>query len=368
MSRAIVLLGLAACQPPLATPDAPQRDMPTDAPPPPWWTPAPGEVDGWDIQLTPNPTAPAFDLAARVGGPTEPVRTAFILNLWDIIPREMTMEYADGNVVVPAGPIGAEVEVMHARRPRPTLICRVDTGRLQLTDPDASKFPGFEATPPDDPTPPAAGSVIGWSSALPDGIRWLNIDASAHAIVKELIAKRIALAKAAGCDAILGDGNDQFLIRRDSNAGEPGDGAGFGNIDVNENITWFVEVAKLVHDPAIELSAGFKGVGQLTSSDIVGAYDFAFAERCGELEDCSTYSPFLRGEGFSPRAVLALDLNRIVSEKGQPDRGPGQFCNAQTGAGITDGIIKDEALSTAHWADCLNPSVTPMVDAGVDSQ
>ncbi|MCX5746812.1 MAG: endo alpha-1,4 polygalactosaminidase [Proteobacteria bacterium] len=337
-------LGVGGCQPEAVSPDARQRDAAIDAAPPPWWTPAPGEVDDWDIQL-----AAPFDLT--------PTRTAYIVNLWDMVPAETTLDYGDGApIVVPAGSQKSRLQAMHAQRPRTTVICRIDTGALALDDPDASKFPGFAANPPDDPAAPEVGSVIGWSASLPARVRWLDVRASARATVLPLIAKRFELADRIGCDAILADHNDMFAIKRTGGGGAFGDGTGFSPpLGFQAELEWYLALAPTAH--ALELSIGFRGTSSLTSDDLVQNYDWALADSCGEHQDCDTWSPFQRS-AFGAKAVLALDYDRIVD-----GRGPGQFCIAQRDNNLTDGIIKDEALSSAHWEACPNPTGTS-TDAG----
>ncbi|MEI5099236.1 hypothetical protein RB200_12185 [Streptomyces sp. PmtG] len=53
-------------------------------------------------------------------------------------PEGSELRYADGSTVdVPAGPLAGAVEKLHARSPRPVVICYVDTGAYEHYRPDA---------------------------------------------------------------------------------------------------------------------------------------------------------------------------------------------------------------------------------------
>ena len=95
----------------------------------------PGVARNWDVQST----AP-FDLTAP--------RAMYDLDLWALVPATTMLDYGDGDpVTVPAGVLAGKIAELHARTPRTVVICHVDTGAIRLSDPDARKFPGYEASP-----------------------------------------------------------------------------------------------------------------------------------------------------------------------------------------------------------------------------
>ena len=93
----------------------------------------------------------------------------YVLELFDVVPAPTTIDYADGNpVTVPAGALCRH----HRRAERAGSAgdrgVPIATGAIDLDDPDAPKFPGFGASPPNRPDAPAGGSVIGWNTKRPE--------------------------------------------------------------------------------------------------------------------------------------------------------------------------------------------------------
>ncbi len=287
---------------------------PLDAFQPPWWTPHPGETKNWDIQL-----AAPFDVSAS--------RAMYELDLWDVA-TATTIDYGDGTpVTVPDGPLAGKVAALHALTPRPIVVCHVDVGAIALDDPDAEKFAGFEATPPDRPTAPTADSVIGWSTL--DGKRFLDLRDASRAMWAPIIRKRFDLAKQLGCDAIEGDHNDQ--VGQDT--GFPVTGA-----DV---VAAFTATANDVH--TLELSAGQKN-GNLLTPGLVDLFDWMLIERCGEFDDCDTARPYIDQN----KTVFALDYLTDVD-------GGVDFtlaCSRYPHALIREGLHKDAALTSTYRMEC----------------
>ena len=313
------LLGLTGCGDDASTADA-ALDASVDAALPRWWQPAPGEARNWDIQL-----AAPHDL-----GPT---RTMVVLDLWALVPAPTTLEYAEGEpVTVPAGALAGTIAQLHARTPATVVICRVDTGALELDRPDAAKFPGFEASPPDRPDEPSPGSVIGWSTAVP-GERYLDIREASRGLFAALIWKRLDLAVQIGCDGILPDRNDMA-------ASDPG----FA-VTVADEGSWYREVATQAHQR--ELSVGMKDGNTIPGliDDLAPDFDWMLVRRCAEYQDCDTTRPFIN----LAKAVLAIDFPPD-GEGGGVD--PEIACPRQHVAMIQDGLVKDEALSSAFRVQC----------------
>lgn len=300
--------GAVACDDdgdPLQPPDSrPADDMEL-----PWWTPVPGEAKAWDIQL-----AAPFD--------TTPAHAMYVLDLWDVTDAR-TLTYTDGDVSVPAGQLADEFAALKARTPRPILVCLVDTGAIRLTDPDAMKFPGFEASPPDNPDAPAAGSVIGWSTS--DGRRYLDHRAASVAMWAPLIEKRIQLAKDLGCDAISAHHSDPQT-------------SGF-TVEGNDVVARLQQVAMQVH--ARELSAGMHAttaLGLTLSEGVASTFDWILVERCAEFDECDKTQPFTNLQ----KAAFALDYNGAI--------GFDLACQRQVN--MQDGIHKDDPPDGDYRMEC----------------
>ncbi|MDQ3365910.1 MAG: endo alpha-1,4 polygalactosaminidase [Myxococcota bacterium] len=326
----VVMLGLgavAACKGSPLRPDAQQDATAVDAFELPWWTPSPGEARNWDIQLT-----PPFDL-------TTP-RAMYMLDLWDVVPAPMMLDYGDGDPVsVPAGELATAIATLKAQTPPAIVICHVDTGAIHLDDPDARKFPGFEATPPNRPTNPAANSVIGWSTTETGTIeRFLDVRADSRARFAAILFERFDLAKAIGCDGVATDRNDAVAY-------ESTIGHGFGSIPIREHTSWSVEVAAQAHQR--ELSAGMRNGYTITaqSDELSDDFDFLVADRCAEHGVCDQARPFIN----KARAVFAIDY--FVDEDGEPLTEMA-ICTRWAQGQIQDGVIKDAALSSAVRETC----------------
>jgi Glycoside-hydrolase family GH114 len=300
---------------------APAIDAEPDAtPPPPWWQPKPGEARTWDIQL-----------AAPID--TGTLRAAYELELWDLVPAATQLDYGDGDPVdVPAGSLAGTIAALHGTTPPTIVICHVDTGAVELGRPDARKFPGYQASPPDRPTAPAPGSVIGWSTDHADE-RFLDIREANRDQFAAIIWKRLDLAAQIGCDAVATDHNDMATS-------DPGFAVG-----VLEQGTWFREVATQAH--ARTLSAGMKDANELPGQvdDLAPDFDFLTVQRCGEYQDCDTARPFINLH----KAVLAIDYQ--LDANGGVD--PLIACPRQQNAMISDGLVKDVALTSAFRVQCM---------------
>jgi len=307
---------------------------PVDAsdPGPKWWQPKIGEVKNWDIQLT----AP-FDVSAP--------RVMYDLDLWAVVPSPTMLDYGAGEpVMVPAGKLAGTIAQLHARTPSTIVICHIDTGALDLSLPDAPKFPGYMADPtkipdnPDSPAPgtvkgdPAAGSVIGWSLGIA-GKRLLDLRAASRAQWMPIMLKRFDLAKSIGCDGI-----------------EPAynDGAAYSSgfmIPTEDSYSWYAEVATQGHDRL--LSTGMKNGDTINAVNEVQApnFDWLMLERCGELLTCDTARPFVSLE----KAVLALEYNTNSDTGAAQD--PAAVCMNQKPF-IMDGLVKNVALTSQVRTQC----------------
>jgi hypothetical protein len=295
-------------------------DGPPDGPPGPLvWSPAPGEAKNWDIQIH----AP-FDLSAQ--------RAMYVVELFQVVPSATTLTYADNSTVtVPAGGLPTAIADLHAAST--IVVCRVGTGAIRLDDPDASKFPGFEASPPNDPDLPAAGSVIGWSTLDPNepNERFLDQRQSARSLVTPLIEKRFELAKQIGCDAI--DADKTLIV---------GLRPGF-DVSPDEILSFNLAVAALSKTPTdTAVSIGLRnGFFIAADEDIMEAFEFQIMEGLGANRDCcDELRPFLdRG-----RAAFALDLMSLITVD--------EACAEYGEGNMQDGLIKDDAYSSAFRGSC----------------
>jgi len=323
----VLVVGAAACK---GSPFRPDAGPLKDAFEPAWFSPKPGEAKNWDIQL-----AAPFDLAAQ--------RTMMILSLWDVVPSAQTITYADASTVtVPAGALPTAIADLHAMGTK--VICHVNTGAIRLDDPDAMKFPGYEASPPNRPDPIAANSVIGWSTTEADANeRFIDIRVgTGRDTVAPLINKRLDLAKAIGCDGVLADRNNAAEYEGAANIGH-----GFGTIDIVEHTSWNVELTQQAHAEARLLSIGMRNGYTLTgqADALSDDYDWLLADRCAEYDICDQARPFIN----KSRAVFAIDYT--TDELGDPQSSAGA-CADWPQAMIEDGIIKDAALTGSTRETC----------------
>lgn len=313
----------SACKGEPFRPDAAADGPSIDAYKPPWFFPAPGTVKNWDIQL-----AAPFDFATA--------RAMMVVELWDVVPAARQITYDDASTVnVPAGAQPTAIATLKAAGT--TVICHVGLGAVRLDDPDATKLPGYEANPPNRPTPVAAGSAIGWSTTTADANeRFVDFRNTAAAAV---LKKRVQLAKDIGCDGILAYRMDAASFVAPASTLEHG----FSTITSMQETQWIVDVAKLGHD--LMISVGGRGAHAAANlSEIVDDYDWLMAERCTEVPDCDATRPFIEAK----RAVFGLDYD--VDEQGNPTTLT-NVC-ADWVNGMIDGVMKTAALDASFRMVC----------------
>jgi glycosyl hydrolase family 114 len=313
----------------------------TDGPPvPAWWQPKVGEVKNWDIQI--SSTAGAVDVSAP--------RLMYDLDLWAVVPAPTTISYDDGtSVTVPPGALAGMIAQLHARTPSTIVICHVDTGLLDLTLPDAKKFPGYKADPkmiPDNPSAPAPGTVtgapedgsaIGWSLGVASQ-RLLDVRQASRGAWSTYMFKRFDLAKQIGCDGVEPSHNDVAVYISGFLAGAA------------DSFSWYTEVATQGH--MRKLSTGMKNGDTVPSQPDMEAanFDWMMVERCGEFDTCDATRPFIN----LGKPVFAIDYNvTSPDDNGQTmPQGSTLVCMHQGLAMIADGLYKDVALSKAVRTQC----------------
>ena len=319
----VALCALCACKGSPHRPDAPDQS-PLDAYNPPWFHPTPGEIKNWDIQLK----AP-YDFSTP--------RQMMIVELWDVVPAATTLDYGDGApLTVPAGSQPTAIADLTGRGA--TVVCHVGTGAIKLTDPDAMKFPGYAANPPNRPDPVVANSVIGWSTGADANVRFLDIRPASRPQFEKYIMKRIELAKQIGCKGVAAHHNDAVQFQGDI-------GTGFPMFAAEDQRDWIVALAKKAHDPSVLIALGGRGGYSMTGFDaVIDDYDFMIAERCGETNDCDIAKVMVNYD----RAVFALDYDVRLS--GMPYNKTAICQEWQMGA--VDGIIKSAPLDSSFRETC----------------
>lgn len=282
-----------------------------------WWKPGPGQAANWDWQIS-----EPYDLSAR--------RAMYDLDLFDLAPAGSRLRYPDGSEVrVPPGPLAGMIDRLHARVPRPVVICYLDTGAYEHYRPDAHKFPGHRKradTMPNRPRPPEPGSVIGWDTGW-NGERWLDIRAGSREAFADIIWARLDLAERMGCDGVEPDQNNPL-----------GNAPGFP-ITLADQHSWYREVAAQAH--ARGLSVGMKnGHDQPGSAAVlVDSFDWALPEECAQFDECAELDVFIaRG-----KAVFAVDYGGSVD--------PAAACRAHRRHNF-DGLVKDEPPTAARRTQC----------------
>jgi len=308
----------AGCGGGTSTPDAAVTE-------PQWWRPEYGTVQNWDIQLN-----PPFDVSSP--------RTMYVLDLWDVVPLPMTLDYHDGMAAIPvgAGRLAGRITELHARTPATVVICRIETGILETGRPDERKFPAA-----------ATGDAIPGSIPLAGGPqgKFLDLRAANRAAWAPILFKRFDLARQIGCDGILPMHNDvsRYLENKAF------------TITSEDVLSWYTEVAKQGHDRM--LSVGLHGGESFptTYEQELDAFDWAMVERCGESMSCDLPAPFKRAN----KPVLALEYQTSLPD---PDGDPPTMAMDQTATvclrqqqeknGVTEGLLKDDQLSNAFRMPC----------------
>ncbi|WP_017539532.1 endo alpha-1,4 polygalactosaminidase [Nocardiopsis halophila] len=282
-----------------------------------WWTPAPGEVASWEWQLE-----EPYDLSVDA--------QMYDLDLFEVAPAGAELHYPGGEVVeVPAGPLAGAVGELHAREPRPVVICYIDTGAYEHYRPDARMYPGYEEDledVPDRPAAPAEGSALGWSSGW-EQERWLDIRVSERDAWTDVVWARFDLARELGCDGVEPDQNNPL-----------GNDPGFP-VTVEDQNSWYVELAEQAH--ARGLSVGMKNGHDRpgASAELAEHFDWALPEECVEFGECEALKPFI-DQG---KAVFAVDYRGGVDEE--------EACREYARLGF-DGMVKDLHPNGAYRNPC----------------
>ncbi len=140
------------------------------------------------------------------------------------------------------------------------VICYFSAGSYEPGRPDSASFPGSVL----------GNELDGW----PDE-RWLDVRST---VVRDLMRKRIELARTKGCDGVEPDNVDGYLNDN-----------GF-SLKAADQLSFNTFLATEAH--ARGLSVGLKNdLAQVP--ELVQLFDWALNEQCHEFDECDTESPFI---------------------------------------------------------------------------
>lgn len=216
----IVLLLLAGCRVQVSVGDP----LPPEEPDPEHYQPP---VDtSWHLQLQ---GTPRLDVQARL----------YELDLFDTSSQTIT--------------------ALHAQQRK--LLCYFSAGSLEDWRPDASSFPS---------------SVQGESLADWPGETWLDIRSNT---VRDLMRKRLQLARDKGCDGVDPDNVDGYLQN-----------SGFA-LSASDQLDYNRFLAREAH--RLGLTIALKN-DLLQISSLVSSFDLAINEQCHAYQECHYLSPFIQ--------------------------------------------------------------------------
>jgi hypothetical protein len=296
----VILLGACGDDGPVTVPDAGDPELP-------WWTPEPAEYRNWDVQLYDKSGAQPFDITAT--------RDMYVLDLFEVISGPTTLDYAGTQVTFPAGKLPTAIADLHGRST--IVVCRVNVGAIRPGDPDFEQYP----------VAIRGGSTNNDNAA--DEI-FVDIRMGMRPMWATALQRRIELAKMVGCDAIDADKSLQSS------------GVGL-DVSFDEQRAFHIAVADIAHRADLQLSVGLRnGLGQLTSDpSVLDAYDFTIAEGMVPGNCCDEVRTFVDAR----KAAFALDyLSAVTTIE--------SACLEYANKNMRDGILKDDALSSATRESC----------------
>lgn len=140
------------------------------------------------------------------------------------------------------------------------VVCYLSAGSDENWRPDSGQFTAADR----------GAALDGWV-----GERWLAVGS---ANVRRVMAARLDLARAKGCDAVEPDNVDAF------------DNANGLGITAAQQLDYNRFLADEAHRRG--LAVGLKNdLDQIPA--LVGSFDFAVNEQCNEYDECAAYAPFL---------------------------------------------------------------------------
>lgn len=141
------------------------------------------------------------------------------------------------------------------------VVCYFSAGSYENWRSDANQFPAIAL----------GNNLDGWA-----GEKWLDVR---NSDVRNIMAKRMDLAKSKGCHALEPDNVDGFSNR-----------TGFP-LTANDQINYLSYLADQAHARGMQIA--LKNSTDLVSS-LVDKFDFAVVEECFKYNECEAYSPFIQ--------------------------------------------------------------------------
>ncbi len=151
------------------------------------------------------------------------------------------------------------------------VVCYFSAGTYEDWRPDKMDFPSN-----------TLGNGLGWP-----GEKWIDFR---NSVVKNIMIKRLDLAKTKGCDALEPDNVDGFA-----------NNSGF-NLTAQDQINFLKFLATESHLRGMLI--GLKNATDLVTS-LVSIFDFAVVEECFKYNECEAYSAFIKQN----KAVLNAEYN-----------------------------------------------------------
>jgi len=159
-----------------------------------------------------------------------------------------------------------------------TVVCYFSAGTWENWRSDASQFPAAVR----------GKAVSGWA-----GENWLDTRSQ---VVRDLMAKRMDVAKAKGCDGLEPDNVDGYS----NSPGFP--------LSMTTQIDYNKFLAAAAHQRGMVVA--LKNATDLVSA-LAPSFDFAIVEECFKYRECSQYSPFVT----QGKAVLAAEYSTYSETK-----------------------------------------------------
>jgi hypothetical protein len=190
-------------------------------------------------------------------------------------------------------------------------ICYIETGSWESYRSDAGNYPA---------------SVLGKTMGGYPDERYVDIRSQA---VKDLVVKRLDVAKSKGCDGIEPDIDDSYF--------EGNNATGFP-ITYADQVNFNKYIAAAAH--ARGMSIGLKnGADAQFVNDMQPYTDWALNEQCNQYDECAPYSAFVK----AGKAVFQVEYSLSTT----------QFCPADNAANF-DGLKKTESLGATPRTACRN--------------
>lgn len=154
----------------------------------------------------------------------------------------------------------ATIKKLHSQGSK--VICYFSAGTAENWRTDAASFLAADK----------GDEVDGWPREV-----WVNTKSTN---VRNIMLKRLDLAKSKGCDAVDPDNTDAY----------DNDGGGLGLVaqDATNYVTFLANAAH-----ARGMAVGLKNSGDIITPAIISLFDFAVNEQCEKYKECADWRPFI---------------------------------------------------------------------------